>query len=68
MVTVFISLIVLLNLAFGVAGLFWPDRLMRFFTLFMFPWPATHRAIRFNAAIAIAGYVLLMAHLFVGGR
>jgi hypothetical protein len=60
-----ILLIVQLNLIFGVAGLLWPDRLMSVFAVLMFPWPASHRAIRVHGIVAIGGYVLVLAKLFV---
>jgi hypothetical protein len=59
-----VLLIVQLNLVFGVAGLLWPDRLMPVFAVLMFPWPASHRAIRVHGVVAIAGYVLVLAKLF----
>lgn len=52
--------IVQLNLIFGVAGLMWPDRLMPVFGLLMFPWPASHRAIRTHGIVAIVGYLLVL--------
>lgn len=63
-----VLLIVQLNLIFGVAGLLWPDRLMPVFAVLMFPWPASHRAIRVHGVIAIAGYVLVLAKLLVIAR
>lgn len=63
-----VLLIVQLNLIFGVAGLLWPDRLMPVFAVLMFPWPASHRAIRVHGIIAIAGYVLVLAKLLVIAR
>ena len=60
-----ILLIVQLNLIFGIAGLLWPDRLMPVFAVLMFPWPASHRAIRVHGFVAIAGYLLVLARLFV---
>ncbi len=61
-------LIVQLNLMFGVAGLLWPDKLMPLFGVLMFPWPATHRAIRLNGIVAIVGYVLALAKLVAVGH
>ncbi len=52
-----------LNLVFGVAGLIWPDKLMPFFGLLMFPWPATYRAIRVNGIVAIGAYLLVLGKL-----
>lgn len=58
-------LIVQLNLIFGVAGLVWPDKLMPVYGLLMFPWPASHRAIRTHGVVAIFGYVLVLGKLVV---
>ncbi len=57
--------IVQLNLVFGAAGLIWPDRLMPLFGVLMFPWPASHRAIRVHGVVAIAGYLLVLGKLAV---
>jgi len=56
-------LIVQTNLIFGVAGLIWPDKLMRVFGLLMFPWPASHRAIRTHGIVAIVGYLLVLGKI-----
>ena len=56
-------LIVQLNLIFGVAGLIWPDKLMPVFGLLMFPWPASHRAIRTHGIVSILGYLLVVAKI-----
>jgi hypothetical protein len=56
-------LIVQLNLIFGVAGLMWPDKLMPVFGLLMFPWPASHRAIRTHGFVAIVGYLLVLGKI-----
>ena len=58
-------IIVQLNLVFGVAGLVWPDRLMPVFGVLMFPWPASHRAIRTHGIVAIVGYVLVLSKLLL---
>lgn len=58
-------IIVQLNLIFGVAGLMWPDKLMPFFGVLMFPWPASRRAIRTHGIVAIAGYLLVLGKLAV---
>ena len=42
-----------LSLAFGVAGLLWPERLVTVFDVLMFPWPATHKFVRTNAWAAM---------------
>ena len=59
-----VLLIVQLNLIFGIAGLLWPDRLMPVFAVLMFPWPASHRAIRVHGIVAIAGYLMVLAKVF----
>jgi hypothetical protein len=59
-----VYIIVQLNLVFGIAGLMWPDKLMPVFGLLMFPWPASHRAIRIHGVVAIAGYMLVLAKVF----
>lgn len=48
-----LSLVVQLSLAFGMAGLFWPERLIVIFDVLMFPWPATHKFVRANSWAAI---------------
>jgi hypothetical protein len=58
-------IIVQLNLVFGVAGLVWPDKLMPVFGVLMFPWPASHRAIRTHGIVAIIGYLLVLCKLFL---
>jgi len=54
-------LIVQCNLIFGVAGLMWPDKLMPVFGFLMFPWPASHRAIRTHGIVSVAGYLVVLA-------
>lgn len=61
-------LIVQLNLIFGVAGLIWPDKLMPVFGLLMFPWPASHRAIRIHGLVAVLGYVVVVAKILATAR
>ena len=58
-------IIVQLNLVFGVAGLLWPDKLMPVFGVLMFPWPASHRAIRTHGVVAIVGYVLVLSKVLL---
>jgi len=57
-----------LCLAFGVAGLFWPEKLMPFFEVLMFPWVASYRGIRANSIAAIGLSLLLFARLLTGIR
>ena len=60
-----VSLVVQLSLAFGLAGLLWPERLIAVFDVLMFPWPATHRFVRANAWAALLLSVLLFLGLLV---
>ncbi len=57
-----------LGLAFGIAGLFWPEKLMPIFDVLMFPWAATYRGLRTNSIAAIALSLLLFARLATIGR
>jgi hypothetical protein len=63
-----LCLVVQLCLAFGVAGLFWPEKLMPLFEVLMFPWAASYRGIRANSIAAIGLSVLLFARLLSGVR
>ena len=58
-----LSLAVQFSLAFGVAGLLWPERLVAVFDVLMFPWPATYKLVRANAWAALLLSVLLFAAL-----
>jgi hypothetical protein len=57
-----LSFAVQLCLAFGIAGLLWPEKLVAVFDVLMFPWAATHRLVRVNAW----GALLLACLLFIG--
>jgi hypothetical protein len=61
---VILSLAVQLSMAFGVAGLLWPEKLIAVFDILLFPWPATHKFVRTNAwgAIVVA-FLLFLALL-----
>lgn len=52
--------VVELCLAFGVAGLFWPDKFMSVFDVLMFPWAANARLIRAHGVAAIGAALLLL--------
>jgi len=56
-----LSLVVQVSLAFGVAGLFWPEKLVGVFDVLMFPWAATHKLVRVNAwgSLLLAGLLFL---------
>jgi hypothetical protein len=57
--------LVQLFLAFGVAGLFWPEKFMPLFEVLLFPWTATYRAVRANCLAAIGISVLLIVRLLM---
>ncbi len=65
METLLFCLLVQANLIFGVAGLMWPDKLMPYFAIMMFPWPASHRAIRVHGIVAIAGWFVVLGKLLL---
>jgi hypothetical protein len=50
-------------LAFGVAGLFWPEKIMPLFDVLMFPWAASYRSVRANSIAALGLSALLLARL-----
>jgi len=58
-----LCLVVQFCLAFGVAGLFWPEKFMPFFAVLLFPWAATYRSVRANSIAALGLSALLMARL-----
>lgn len=59
-----VCLLVQLCLAFGMAGLLWPDKFMPLFNVLMFPWAASARAIRANSLAAIGLSLVLLVKLF----
>lgn len=46
-----LGLLVQVFLAFGVAGLLWPDKLMPLFGILLFPWRASERLIRAHGIV-----------------
>ncbi|MGA7216936.1 MAG: hypothetical protein WBX38_01395 [Candidatus Sulfotelmatobacter sp.] len=58
-----LCLVVQFCLAFGVAGLFWPEKFRPLFDVLLFPWAASYRAVRANSLAAIALSLLLLARL-----
>jgi len=54
-----LSLAIQASLAFGLAGLFWPEKFLSVFDVLMFPWPSSYRTVRGNSIAAIALSVLL---------
>lgn len=63
-----LGLLVQVFLAFGVAGLLWPDKLMPLFGILLFPWRASDRAIRAHGVVAIAAYLIVLGKLLVIGH
>jgi len=63
-----LCLIVQLFLAFGVAGLFWPEKFMPLFEILLFPWVATYRVVRANSIAAIGLSFLLLARILLSIR
>ncbi|HEY7351236.1 MAG TPA: hypothetical protein VH596_00590 [Terriglobales bacterium] len=61
-----LSFVVQFSLAFGVAGLLWPERLVSVFDVLMFPWPATYKLVRANAWGAILLSFILFLALVAG--
>jgi hypothetical protein len=57
-----------LGLAFGLAGIFWPDKFMPLFEILMFPWAASCRAVRANGIAAIGLSLILLVSLLTGTR
>jgi hypothetical protein len=61
---VVVSLVVQVSVIFGVAGLLWPEKLVAVFDVLMFPWPASHKTVRWNAWGAILlSFVLFLSLL-----
>ena len=58
-----LSLLIELSLALGLAGLFWPDKLLPLFEVLLFPWAASNRTIRAHSIGTIAAAVLLLVKL-----
>jgi hypothetical protein len=60
--------VVQLCLAFGLAGLLWPEKFMPLFETLMFPWAASCRGIRANGIAAIGLSILLLVTRLSGHR
>lgn len=52
-------------LAFGVAGLLWPEKFMPIFDVLLFPWAASYRAVRVHSLGAIALSLVLLVKLSI---
>jgi hypothetical protein len=61
-----LCLVVQLGLAFGLAGLFWPDKFRPLFDILLFPWAASCGAIRANSIVAIGLSLLLLVTRLTG--
>ena len=66
--TLWLCFVVQLGLAFGLAGLFWPDKFMPLFEILMFPWAASRSAIRANGIAALGLSLLLLVTRLTGNR
>jgi hypothetical protein len=64
--TLGVCLVVQISLAFGVAGLLWPDKFMPLFDVLMFPWAASYRTVRANSLAAIGVSLIVLAKLAAG--
>jgi hypothetical protein len=60
-----LCLLAQLGLAFGVAGLFWPEKFRPVFDVLLFPWAASYRAVRANSIVAIGLAILLFVRLLI---
>lgn len=58
-----VYLVAQLALAFGVAGLLWPDKFIALFDVLMFPFPASYRTVRANSIGALALFLVLAIRL-----
>lgn len=62
-----VALLSELCLAFGIAGLFWPDKFMSVFDVLMFPWTSSSRLVRAHSIAAI-GAAVVLAWVFLTGK
>lgn len=60
-----LSLVVQCSVAFGVAGLLWPEKMVAVFDVLMFPWPATYKMVRANAWGALLIALLLLVAMLL---
>jgi len=59
-------MIVEVCLAFGMTGLFWPEKLLPVFEVLMFPWVASYRMVRAHSVATLALSLILILQLFTG--
>ena len=62
-----LCVVVQVCLAFGMAGLLWPEKFMPIFDILMFPWAATHRTLRANSLGALGLSLVLLVKLSLIG-
>jgi hypothetical protein len=60
------GLLIQIILAFGLAGLLWPDKFMPLFDVLMFPWAASYRIIRAHGIAAVGLSLVLLIALLQG--
>lgn len=65
--TLVVSFVAQVSLIFGIAGLFWPEKLLPIFDVLMFPWASSYRTVRLNSIAALMLAVLLLGGLVLGG-
>jgi hypothetical protein len=58
-----LCLLVQMFLAFGVAGLFWPEKFRPIFDVLLFPWTASYLAVKVNSIAALGLSLLLLVRL-----
>ncbi|HYA23476.1 MAG TPA: hypothetical protein VEF05_04905 [Terriglobales bacterium] len=58
-----VLLVIQFSLAFGLAGLLWPEKLAPVFDVLMFPWLSSYRTVRANSIAAIVLSLLLFLSL-----
>ena len=63
-----VPLLVQLCLAFGVAGLLWPEKFVAVFDVLMFPWPASFRTVRANSVAALLLSLSLLLSMLIKMR
>jgi hypothetical protein len=61
--TPLLCVIVEVCLTFGLAGLFFPEKLMPIFEILMYPWTASNRLIRVQSLAALGVALLLLVSL-----
>jgi hypothetical protein len=61
--TALLCIIAQIFLTFGLAGLFFPEKLMPIFEILMYPWAASYRVIRAHSLAALGMALLLVVSL-----